>query len=420
MNNPESFNSHNSELTVNEIHEKKIISCIANGFDFDYITGKDGKRWENTTEADENAVLEKWHNDEVAANTDERIFLSRIRRPDHTERIETVFEGINTRHGKTILNALLGNPDNMADAMGPADLQNFLGMYPTPLSAKEWKINSATGQKDIINIEGSYARANRFLTERIAPNNTAAKAREYAIDIESFFRNVYGKSYQYFESLRALEVKARAFSGGNALSSHETPALDLGIASVNERGAEVPADLRSFYCDEYSGVYGVFAGDNEKGTGKEALNLMVPNYGIETNNDIGNVLGDANGALSAEQRGGYSAAAIGKVLVDNNGKHFIYAFKGEGEIYLCRGDGVVKITGRGFETTNNSAAFNAIHSGRIDLAPKDVLVFSTQRLDVSDREIALMTRAVGAGNAALDLLKRDGKPVQKTAFVVKV
>ena len=104
---------------------------------------------------DENAVLEKWHNDEVAANTDERIFLSRIRRPDHTERIETVFEGINTRHGKTILNALLGNPDDMADAMGPADLQNFLGMYPTPLSAKEWKINSATGQKDIINIESS-------------------------------------------------------------------------------------------------------------------------------------------------------------------------------------------------------------------------------------------------------------------------
>ena len=404
--------------TIEEVHEKKLIGYLNNGGDLDYVKGDHGKEWSDVTDEDKTEVLQKFADDEEGMRKLEKELLSGMPFPATSEHM--IFQTFENKDDKRVLAYFIhGDVDAYADTHA-SDIASFRNTYPTPFD-----------------FEGP---ANSFLLERNSADGMQ-RAQEYNVAMADLCGKIYGKRYEYYETMRMLDREVAKYKNeayAEALKNvTELPIADAGVCTINKAsldGENGRANEDSYYCNKGRSTFGVF--DGAGGMGGAALasdaavkmvGNYVDNYDIKTPEDIRKMLVLANNAVRDTMGAETTTGAVGKMVKENGTKKLLYGSVGDSRIYIIRDGDAILVTEDESNCLGKQQA-SVQQVGERELEDDDKILFCPNGVtgsEISDsiptKEIAMMVlNAAGADDAAKNLAERATKADDRTAIVVEI
>ena len=404
--------------TIEEVHEKKLIGYLNNDGDLDYVKGDHGKEWSDVTDEDKAEVLKKFAEDKEGMRKLEKELLSGMPLPTTSEHL--IFQSFENKDDKKVLSYFIhGDIESYTDTHA-SDIATFRNEFPTPFDFEE--------------------PANKFLHERNYEDGEA-RAQEYNVAMADLCGKIYGKRYEYYETMKALDREVQSYelkAYNEALKNvTELPIADAGVCTINKAnldGENGRANEDAYYCNKGRSTFGVF--DGAGGMGGAALasdaavnrmGLYVDNYDIKTPEDIRKMLVLANDTVRDTLGAETTTGAVGKMVKENDTKKLLYGCVGDSRIYIIRDGDAIQVTQDEDNCLGRQQA-SVQQFGERELADGDKILFCSNGVTGSDpsdslptKEIAMMVlNASGAEDAAKNLVERATKNDDRTAIVVEI
>ncbi len=401
--------------TIEEVHEKKLVGYLNNDGDIDYIKGDNGKDWSEVTDEDKKEVLEKFIDDEDKMKVLEKELLASIPLPKDKTSIYQIFQTIENKDSRNVLACFTHSEDE--DFIPRAcDIDTFIDEYPTPFDFEE--------------------PANYFLHKKRAEEGDA-RAQDFNVAMADLCGKVYGKRYEYYESIKVLDKDVEKYKQdiyAEALKNiSELPIADAGVYSIG-CGENGRANEDAYYCNKSRSTFGVFDGTGGMGGAALAANAAVnmtgnyvDSYDIKTPEDIRNLLVLANNAVRDTLGAETASGVIGKLVKENGQKKLLYGCVGNSRIYVIRDGDAIQVT----KDENNALGKEQAQVeqfGDFGIQDDDKVMLCTNGItgsepkdEIPSKELAMMVlNASSAEDAAKNLADRATKNDDKTAIVVEI
>ena len=427
-----------------ERQQRKIIAAFATGENgdpnLDVINQPDVELAEHAR----SAVLDGLASGEITTDQQEKL-LNAIRGNVYdNDSMRKVYDVIcRNPHEMRILAMMTGKGFNGADETDPYSLSDFVHKYPNPMT---------------------FESAARDFLDMIARNNSPKKLQEYVNDMDLFQQHVYGKKFEYYKQLDALNEEA---TQGNVLKdgprdirseserSGEWAPGSLGYcqasraqtkngeitSSVIAKGNVPGTDCEdSYLIDDRRQTFGVFDGAGGLKGGQKASMMLASiaqeysrSTDLRSGADLAAVLNQAHSRIASDPEAGISTAVLTRVVERDGRKFLAYASAGDSRIYLVRGDRAHQITrdeGEGRVITNGIGIKNGSNAptrqyGEVHLEPGDKIVLCSDGITgdyggdlMSNAELAyLVNSSRTAMEASRKLVSQARKKDDRTAVV---
>lgn len=462
-----------------ERHQKKLIGYYLSGGDPNYIykTDQDEYSERHITDDDKAQTLALIDGYPKLCRRLEHQLLEDIESfPPYGKQSDEILSSMSDdKHQKRILNYTLGHEWDDYDSLSSNDMNQFLKTYPTPLDFE-------TDRDTFLRI--------------IEEHNGEKKLQEYKQSMDDFCKTVYGKRYDYYKAIQGLHEEANhtnsrkqklgryamgAYVGAHEISSPKTPDQDSSIdrpsshlrepsrntepSASRERlanperlvvdvgaitksrgeltGSRKENEDAAFY-NSQNGLFGVFDGMGGKPGGARAsrlaafaANKLTEQKMPQSTLDLRRLVIETNKLIQRDRSAGnvtgYTTAAVGKIIEDEDGKRLSYVSVGDSRIYIVRGEELIAVTkdeGYGRFVTNilGDEDSKVEQYGDEPLREGDRIVFCTDGItgdkkeqSIPDREfVKIVNEAKSAEDAAKALINRATKIDDRTAIVVEV
>lgn len=462
-----------------ERHQKKLVGYYLSGGDPNYIyqTDQDEYNERHVSDDDKTQTLALIKGYPKLCRRLEHQLLEGIESfPPYGKRNDEILSSLgDDKHQKRILNYTLGHEWDDYDNLTSNDMKQFLKTYPTPMD---------------------FETDRKLFLQIIEKHNGERKLQEYTDSMEDFCRAVYGKKYDYYQAIQDLHEKAGdgssrkqrlgmyamgAYIGAHEIPSPKTPDRDssidrpsshlressqnteppvsheqlsnperlvLDVGAITKSRGELTGSRKenedSAFYNSQSGLFGVFDGMGGKPGGARAsrlaafaANKLTEQKMPQSTLDLRRLVIETNGLIQKDRDAGnvtgYTTAAIGKVIEDEDGKRLSYVSVGDSRIYIVRGEELIAVTrdeGYGRIVTNilGDEDSKVEQYGDKPLREGDRIVFCTDGItgdkpeqSIPDREfVKIVNEAKSAEDAARALINRATKIDDRTAIVVEV
>lgn len=396
------------------------------------------------------AVLDMIASGEIGEK-EERYFIGRIQDPVRRDGAESVFDELRSKHELRILGVMVGGREGFDNwqNLGAGSVGGFVRRFPQPMDFE--------------------AVAEGFLDD-IERNNDAEKRAEYERAMESFKLKLYGKKYEYWKQMKALNWAAeeRKISRGTMertvgvqseleQSSEWVPgevgAMKLSKAQVRGSLANLQDMGEGIWADEscedselvrsdtmlfgvFDGAGGVQGGREASQTASEIVSRMSDRMPVESGKDLAWLMNMANMAVEESPNAGVTTGVVVKVLERDGRKQLAYASVGDSRIYIVDQQGRARLItedeGEGNVISNalgmrkvSGRTMRVEQFGEVELESGDRVVLCSDGITgdygddlMSEEELGgIVGRSRNASDAARNLVAGARKYDDRTALV---
>lgn len=343
---------------------------------------------------------------------------------------EKVFDSINSKHERRILSIMARHSFDGWANTNASDIEAFVNSFPSPKDFEDQSIR---------------------LLDMIEEGNGAAKRAEYASSMEEFKRKIYGKKYEYYEQMKALDAEAleRYWKPGDVgyCQTSRSQAKDGYVSRDNiEKGLWADEACEDqIFVDPDKQLYAVFDGAGGMNNGRLAAQIANgvlgeynSKYDMKHCSSLAIALEEANNRIynTPNMNGGCSTGAIASVI-DMNGRSMLaYASVGDSRIYIVDKSGVARMITQ--DEGWGNVIMNALGSpvkpgesrcqqfGQVDLHEGDRVVICSDGVTgdydndrLSDIELGkIVKNSRGAADASKNLIAAAKKNDDRSAIVI--